>query len=295
LSEPSRSASRPPAEPVAAFRLLVPAASEDDVAALLWETDTLGLEVRPADSGAVEVVAYFEDAPGLAERIAAALAGLSASPPERIPVPDVDWVARFRESFRAFDVGPFWIAPAWDEERPTAGMLLRVDPGRAFGTGTHESTRLCLRALAALAEAAPLGDVLDVGTGSGILAVAAARLAARRVVALDNDTEAASSAAAHARLNEVDVAVLVGDAGACLRPSRFDLVLANLSAPLLRARARELALLPRAGGCLLLAGLLAVEADDVRACFAEMDLRDQAVDGEWAALVLIRRAAVEPA
>lgn len=282
-----------PARPVAAFRLRLPAASEDDLAARLWEADTLGLELQPPVGGMVEAVAYFEDVPGLAERLAPLLAGLAAAPPERVPVPDVDWVARFREGFSAFDVGRFHIAPPWDDGDPGGRIRLTVDPGRAFGTGTHESTRLCLQALAGLA--APLGDVLDVGTGSGILAVAAARLGARRVTALDCDPEAATSAAAHARLNEVGFAVVVGDAGACLRPGRFDLVLANLSAPVLLAHARDLARLPRPGGCLVASGLLAVEADEVRAAFGEMALRERLAEGEWAALVLARATQPETA
>ena len=88
------------------------------------------------------------------------------------------------------------VAPPWD--RPAAGDLLLVDPGRAFGTGTHESTRLCLGALEDLAGRRALGTVIDVGTGTGILGIAAARLGARLVVASDTDPDSTTSARAHA-------------------------------------------------------------------------------------------------
>jgi ribosomal protein L11 methyltransferase len=183
-------------------------------------------------------------------------------------------------------VGPFHIAPPWDEAPCGDLILLRVDPGRAFGTGTHESTRLCLLSLAALADRAPLGRVADIGTGSGILAVAAARLGAHQVVALDSDVEAVHAAATLARLNGVDVALLAGDAGTCLRGASFDLVLANLSAPLLSSHAGDLARLCRRGARIVLAGLLASETGDVRSAFPGMELLEERLDGEWAALVL---------
>jgi ribosomal protein L11 methyltransferase len=79
-----------------------------------------------------------------------------------VPVPDVDWVARFRDGFRALRSGRFLIAPAWAAPEPSPDVLL-VDPGRAFGTGTHETTRLCLAALEELARLRPLGRTLDLG------------------------------------------------------------------------------------------------------------------------------------
>ena len=108
------------------------------------------------------LLAYF---PGPAD-VAEALRALPSARLEPIAVPDVDWVASFREGFRAFDVGGFRVVPAW-EPAPAGARVLRVDPARAFGTGTHETTRLCLLALEGLAAERPLGRVLDLGAGTG--------------------------------------------------------------------------------------------------------------------------------
>jgi ribosomal protein L11 methyltransferase len=200
-------------------------------------------------------------------------------------VPDVDWVSRFRDGFRPFACGPFWIAPHWRRPRKARGdrVPLLVDPGRAFGTGTHESTRLCLRLLPELCGSAPR-RVLDLGTGSGILAVAAALLGCGPVFAVDVDPECTASAARHARLNRVGVHVMQGDLGAALPFASFDLVLANLSHDLIQARAVEIARLAAPGGVLALSGLLAEEAPALAALFAAWGRVDVTRDGEWAAL-----------
>ena len=152
--------------PIVAFRVALPASLEDAVSGRLWERGTLGLELREAEGGALTILAYFDDAEGLERSLRGELeldAGVSL---ERVPVPEVDWVARFREGFVARRVGGFLIAPCWDVPGVEDGSVLVVDPGRAFGTGTHESTRLCLRALESLAVGAA-ARVLDVGAGSG--------------------------------------------------------------------------------------------------------------------------------
>lgn len=198
----------------------------------------------------------------------------------------MDWVARFREGFRGFSCGGFWIAPEWDTTAAPIGRLrLIVDPGRAFGTGTHETTRLCLEALEEEAAVRKPGDrVLDVGTGSGILAVAAALLGWRDVVGVDIDPEALESAGVHARLNEAHTAFVLGDGGGPFRPRSFALVLANITAPLLRARRAEIGALAAPGGALVLSGLLATDARDVAAAYARVGVVETRLDGEWAAL-----------
>jgi ribosomal protein L11 methyltransferase len=198
----------------------------------------------------------------------------------------VDWVARFREGFRAFSCGRFWIAPEWDRAPSPAGMLrLTVDPGRAFGTGTHETTRLCLGALAEAATARSDGDrLLDVGTGSGILAIAAALLGWRHVVGVEVDPEALEAAGTHARLNGTRPAFVLGDGGAPFLPASFAFILANITAPLLRARCAEIGSLLAPGGTLVLSGLLAEDAPDVAAAYATLGPAETRIDGEWAAL-----------
>jgi ribosomal protein L11 methyltransferase len=203
---------------------------------------------------------------------------------EAIDVPEVDWVARFREGFSAFRVGGFLIAPCWDvPATPERAKLLIVDPGRAFGTGTHESTRLCLIALESLP---PAERVLDLGAGSAILALAAARLGARSVVACDIDPEAAQAARRHAALNGVPLAVVQCDLGGPFRDGAFSLVLANLTAPLLIARSRDIRALAGPGGTLVLSGFLREEADGVIDAYAASGDIELRVEGEWAAAVI---------
>lgn len=258
----------------------MPAADEDVATALLWEAGTSGLEVRSTPEGSV-LLAYF---PGPAD-VAEALRPLPSARLESIPVPEVDWVESFRASFRGFDVGGFRIVPAW--EPPAEGTLvLRVDPARAFGTGTHETTRLCLLALERLARERPLGRVLDLGAGTGILTVAAARLGATWAAATDLDPDAIDSIRNHTQLNQVQVAVVRADGGQCFRPRSFDVVLANLTARLLVERASEIAALLAPRGRLVLSGLLAKELEEVETTYRAFPLLGRPVAGEWAALVL---------
>jgi ribosomal protein L11 methyltransferase len=268
----------------------VPAAEEDVVTAVLWEQGTMGIEVRPAGRHDVELLAYFPDAPGLEPALAAALVPLPRARLQRAEVPDVDWVARFREGFRSFPTAGFAVTPPWElrGSPPATPDVLVVDPGRAFGTGTHESTRLCLGLLRDLAGRGPLGRVLDLGTGSGILAVAAARLGAPRVTAVDLDPEAIASARHHARLNGVALRLVRADLARALRPGAFDLVLANVSATLLLERRHEILALE--APVLVLSGLLVADARAVREAYGRAGDVELRQEGEWAALLARHRA-----
>jgi ribosomal protein L11 methyltransferase len=195
----------------------------------------------------------------------------------------VDWVARFREGFRPFRAGRFRIVPAWAAPIDLTDVIV-VEPGRAFGTGTHETTRLCLTALEDLASRGPLGRVLDVGTGTGLLGVAAARLGARSVTAIDNDGTSIEAAVAHARLNDTRLDSVLGDGGKPFRPGAFDVVLANLTAPFLLERRAELGALVAEGGALVLSGLLGVDVPTLRAAYDGLGRCEETNDGEWAAL-----------
>lgn len=275
-------------EDVSAFRVTVPASDEDLAAALLWEAGTMGVQVTAAGGDAV-LLAYFSRGAATAESILVALDRLPVARIEEAAVPEVDWVARFRESFRPFHAGSFHIVPAWAADRPGEGRRLIVDPGQAFGTGTHESTRLSLAALEALCAVRLPRRVLDVGTGSGILAIAARLLGASTAVGIEIDADALPAARDHAALNGVPLHLVRGDGARGVRPGAFDLVLANIAAPLLIDRARELAEACRPGGDLVLAGVLRDQVDVVRDAFtafaASIDVR---IEGEWAALVLRR-------
>ncbi len=263
-----------------ALRVIVEAAREDEATAALWECGTCGVELKPCAGGRVELLAYFElhpDRPAL-ER---ALPGARVA---SVPVPEVDWVARFREGFRPFRVGRFFVAPCWEAARPSPDLLV-VDPGRAFGTGTHETTRLCLGALEELAARRPLGRTLDLGAGTAVLAVAAQRLGAFPVCASDIDPEATVASRHHAELNGARLHVVRADGGAAFRPGSFDLVLANLMALLLIDRALEIRALIAPGGALVASGLLVDDVPPVRQAFAALGAPRERRLGEWAVLV----------
>jgi ribosomal protein L11 methyltransferase len=199
-----------------------------------------------------------------------------------------DWATAWRQHFTPQAIGPFLIAPSWCEVQPGPDQhLIRLDPGMAFGTGLHPSTRLCLLALA---EAVAPGDaVLDVGTGSGILAIAAARLGAAPVVALDIDPQAVAIALANAAANGVTLAPVAGRLED-QPPAGFDLVLANLLAPTLVTLAPSLAERTRAGGTLVASGVLSEQAEAVGAALGAAGFRLAATpeSGDWVALVARR-------
>lgn len=268
-----------------AFRVAVSPADEDLATTLLWEAGTAGIEVT-ADGPHTILLAYFDDPPGAEELRGRLLAQVPIVSLEEAAIPDVDWAARFRETFRAFRAGSFLVAPPWDAGTGKGPDTLIVDPGRAFGTGTHESTRLCLGILDELSRTRSLGRVADIGCGTGILAIAALRRGAVSAVAVDNDTEATAAARHHARLNDAPLHVVLGDAAQCLRAGAFDLVLANIAAPLLMDRRRELVRICRPGGVLVLSGLLGVDVRDVREEYAGEGSITTRSDGEWAALTV---------
>lgn len=248
----------------------------------------MGLEVRPADEQRVALLAYFEDEPGLLERVSSRLRGLSLGPAQLVTVPAVDWVARVREGFHGFDLGPFRIQPAWEAaaRADPARLVLVVEPGQAFGTGSHETTRLCLLALHGAAGRRKLGSVVDLGAGSAILAIAALKLGATAATAVDIDPEAIAAARSHASLNRVPLRIVQCDGGAAFRPGRFDVVVANLNAPLLRQRRDEILRLLRPGGSLVLSGFLLDDLPEIRAAYGGAGEVTQRADGEWAALIL---------
>jgi ribosomal protein L11 methyltransferase len=144
-----------------------------------------------------------------------------------------DWRERWREFHRPVRIGPLWVGPPW-EHAPGDAVPVVIDPGRAFGTGAHATTRLCIELLLGL----PRGSVLDVGSGSGVLAIAAARLGHRPVIAIDNDPAAVDATTENAAANGVEVDARLADALADDLPAA-DAMLANASfaaVPMLAAR-----------------------------------------------------------
>jgi ribosomal protein L11 methyltransferase len=168
------------------------------------------------DRGDVLELAAYTDAEG-EERLRLRFGAVEAS-----ELPD-DWELRWRRFHRPVRIGSLWIGPPW-EKAPADALAVVIDPGRAFGTGAHATTRLCLELLAGL----PPGSALDVGCGSGVLAIAAARLGHRPVLAVDNDQTAVEVARANVEANSVDVEVRLADALTEPLPAA-DVALANTS------------------------------------------------------------------
>lgn len=263
------------------FEVLVPLAEEDSATAALWECGTVGVQVEER-AGTLALIASFVPDGALAGRLAAALGDVAGARWREIALPDVDWVARFREDFRAFRIGGFQVVPEWEGRAPDRNTIV-IDPGRAFGTGTHPTTRLCVALLLEEAARRPLGRVLDVGAGTAILGVAALRRGALVAVAADLDPEATASSSVHARLNRVPLAVVQADGGTAFRAGAFDIVLANLMAPLLIERSAELRHLCAPAATLILSGLLTEDVDAVSRAYSAGAV-DVQTDGEWAAL-----------
>jgi ribosomal protein L11 methyltransferase len=219
---------------------------------------------------------------------AARAAGLAAVPPARAnPVGDQDWVRNTQSQFGTLRAGErLWIVPSWCE--PPAedrAIVIRLDPGLAFGTGSHPSTRLVLDWLERNLRGGE--TVLDYGCGSGILALAAARLGAAEVTAVDLDAQALAACAANARLNGVSLRVA---APAALATGTFDVVVANILAGPLIALAPELAGRAQPGARLALSGILAAQAGEVCAAFAAtFDVRVAAAEEGWVLVAGTRR------
>ena len=197
-------------------------------------------------------------------------------------VEDEDWVRRSQAQFGPIHVaGRLWIVPSWHLPPDPEAILVRLDPGLAFGTGSHVSTRLVLQHLVRLS-AAGFGrpSVLDYGCGSGILAIVAGKLGAGEIAATDIDPQALATTVANAAGNGVVVDVAAPD---CLPPGTFDLVLANILAGPLIELEPLLAARTRAGGRIVLSGILESQAAEVAAAYArDFDARILSVEEGWA-------------
>jgi len=179
------------------------------------------------------------------------------------PVPDQDWVRLTQSQFAPVEITPeFWIVPTWHEPPVQARQVIRLDPGLAFGTGTHPTTRMCLRWIAG--HAPRHQRVLDYGCGSGILAIGAARFGAAHIDAVDIDPAAVASTLANAHANGVQLNAGLPDRAG----GQYQLVLANILATPLKVLAPLLCSLVAPGGSLVLAGILERQADELKAAYA---------------------------
>jgi len=291
----------------ASFRI-APAAAEALADALL-ERGALAVELADADEGTPAEQPIFGE-PGAeplplwrhqrisvlfprdadaraAIRAALAALGLEAEPSVALqPVAGRDWVRATQQQFAPIEIGPrLWIVPSWHAPPDPSAVNLILDPGLAFGTGSHPTTWQCLRWLHD--NLTPGASVLDYGCGSGVLAIAAKRLGAGPVVAVDIDPAALEAARANAATNAAEVAVASPDA---VPPGPYDVVLANILAGPLELLAPLLASRAVAGGRIVLAGILTGQAADVAAAYAPWcDLVQVSEKDGWACLAGARK------
>jgi ribosomal protein L11 methyltransferase len=285
--------------------------------ALSFELDALAVSVEDADAGAHSERALFGE-PGLPSprtgwdrSVLRALFATEQQATEAATlllaqdwadgvhaqalstVPDEDWVRVTQSQFAPVEITPsFWIVPSWHETPPAARTVIRLDPGLAFGTGTHPTTRMCLRWIAAHAPAssARWTRVLDYGCGSGILAIGAALHGARCVDAVDIDPAAVAATQANASANGVAVHAGLPE----LAQGAYPLVLANILATPLKLLAPLLAGHLADGSDLVLAGILERQAEDLQAAYAPWCLLDVADHDEGWILMTARKEVPAP-
>jgi ribosomal protein L11 methyltransferase len=267
------------------------------IANFLIESGAPGIEAQDRD-GRVRLIAYFEAAPPLEplRRYCAALTHLDPGE-AAIRVRQVnghDWAHGWQRYTRAQAVGQtLYIKPSWDSASPPSDrIVLTIDPGMAFGTAQHPTTRGCLELIDAAARRGAIVRALDLGTGSGILAIALAKLGIGEVWAVDTDPAARAVALQNAALNQVSDRLHVTESLADA-PAAFSLIVANLYADLLQELAAPLARALSPDGELILSGFLRRDEARVLGAFAPYGLtpEDRRVEDSWVTLSLHRSSA----
>ena len=269
---------------------------EDELIALLWAHGGLGSWSESSGAGRVRIHGFVDAANTATGELARALRidpSIEISP--FAAVERRDWSAEWRRAAQPIEVGRrFLVDPREPEEvevpvEPGGRILLCLPARTAFGLGSHASTRLAVELLESLALDGRA--VVDVGTGSGILAFAALALGARSVVAFDLDPAAALLLPAHARLNDLAPRAFVGTIAALAPQSRFDLALVNVVPSEIAADLPRLAALLRPGAAAVFSGILETEAERALAAMAGAGFRERrrASDGEWIAFVMDQR------
>ncbi len=257
-----------------------------------------GADGEPAGSGSpgfarfIERRVYFFSAGArdAARRAIDRVLGPDGARTTSVDVSDDGWAARSHADLRAVQVGDLVVAPPWDAPRSTSGgrTVVVIEPSMGFGTGHHASTRLCLLALQRIDKGLVTGcRVLDLGSGSGVLAIAAALLGAGAVVAIERDPDALGNARSNIRRNQVSerITVLAGDLAA-LSPHAGDIVTANLTGAFFSRHAAAVLRCIRPGGLLIASGITTVDEQAARTALEPpLVLRERRMEDEWVGLV----------
>lgn len=281
-------------------RVVVPPPAAEAISSFFFDEGSTGIteeEGTDPERGAYVLLrAYFEASlkerrAEFEERLRAALLVAEAGKP-RIWVDEIpygDWAEGWKQYFKPRKLGRrLVVAPTWEEYTPSGDeLVVRVDPGMAFGTGQHETTALCLQALEDVIERRPGARVLDVGTGSGILAIAAVLLGAASAHGTDNDPEATSAARENVEANALAGRVTIDERDLDALPADHDVVVANILAETLVALAPQLAPRVAAGGDLILSGILHHLAPKVVDAYRPLGFPsfEERRQGEWVVLL----------
>lgn len=277
----------------------VPEAESEWIQTVLTEAGAAGLEVRDGSSpqlpdvrspkkGDAIIVAFYDDQANADEAVAAVKEHVPQAAIVVEPVIEQDWSVAWRERIKSVTVGRLWVGPPWEKPNaPSDKVCLFIEPKMAFGTGDHPTTSLCLAAVDEFMKTNPGCSVLDVGTGTGVLAFAAKKLGSGLTIAVDNDpvsVELAKECAEENGLSGIELSEKTLEQ----IPGTFDLVLANILANTLIALAPLIA--PKVKHRLVMAGVLVPQADEVRAAYVAQGLVSvgEVIEGEWIRLDLAR-------
>jgi ribosomal protein L11 methyltransferase len=275
----------------------IPPSAVAAVEEVLLELGEPGWSLREdAVAGRAWIIGIFPDDPTARIRwseLSPLLPAAAAGPPAWRRIEEREWRESYRAHFRSWTFGRLHWVPVWEREgfrAPPGDAVLWLDPGMAFGTGNHETTRLCVERLASLAQGR---SVIDAGCGSGILALSAALLGAGPVLGFDLDPEAVRVSRENAALNGLSdrVEFAEADLRTGLEGRTAGLVLANIQADVLVGNARDLLGAVAPEGALILSGILAREGAEVRAAFAAAAPdwpAESRLLGEWCDLLLTR-------
>lgn len=277
------------------IHLDVPPEEADAVSALLFELGAEGVEERDettllknAQSGKVTLVAAFASREDAEEAMSELESSLN---PRYEEVVGDSWRDAWKEHYKPYAIAPgLVVRPPWEPYGPREGeKVLELEPGRAFGTGLHETTRLVAQAIAKHVDEVRGQTVLDVGCGSGILGLAALVLGADKAVCIDNDQEAIDVTVENAARNGLTARVAASTTDIADEETVAPVVVANIEARVLIPMAEELKKHVAPKGLLLLSGILVPQKDDVIAAYADMELLDVPVAGEWVLIALRKR------